>query len=174
MKDADRELAELARRQHQVFSRTQARNLGLSPSALSRRVAAGRLVPCSHTALHFAGVELAYRGMLMAGLLDLGPGALVSERAAGHLLGFDGFSEGPLEFLGPGSIRRRQTSGTVRTSDTIGPLDRTDVDGRACTSPTRTVIELLRAGELDLAGDALDSGTRMRVTAPAVVRRGSM
>ena len=49
-------------------------------------------VVCGTQALCFAGVTLTYRRQLMAGLLDLGPDALVSGRAA--LLGLDGFDEG--------------------------------------------------------------------------------
>jgi hypothetical protein len=75
MKDVDRMLVEVAGRQHQVFSREQARAAGLSSTALSKRVARGQLIECSPSGLHFPGVTLSYRGRLMAGLLDLGPGA---------------------------------------------------------------------------------------------------
>lgn len=171
MNAIERDLVELATRQHQVFSRAQARAAGLSASSLSRRVASGAFVPCSPGGLHFAGVTLGYRGRLMAGLLDLGSEALVSAHAAGVLLGLDGFDAGPLEYLGPRSIRHRAVHGTARTTDSITRLDWTEIDGLRCTSATRTVIELLRCGDLAAAGDALDSGTRMRLTAPAVVRR---
>lgn len=171
MKDVDRALIELAGRQHQVFSREQARAAGLSSAALSKRVARGQLVECSPAGLHFPGVTLAYRGQLMAGLLDLGPGALVSAHAAGHLHGLDHLEEGPLEFLTLREARHRRTIGSVRSTSSISKLDRAVVDGLACTSVTRTVIELLRAGDAIAAGNALDSGTRMRLTAPAVVER---
>lgn len=172
MNDVESALVELAAGQHQVFSRAQARDVGLSPSALSRRIASGRLVACGTSALHLAGVTLAYRGRLMAGLLDLGPEALVSGRAAAHLHGLDGFGEGPLEFLVPRALRNRRTAGAVRSTD--APLTRLDVvmlDGLRCTSATRTVVELLAHATPDEAGDALASATRRRRTAPEVVRR---
>lgn len=172
VKDVDAALVELAGTQHQVFSRLQASAAGLSASAVSRRVAAGRLVACGTAALHLAGVTLTYRGRLMAGLLDLGPDALVSGRAAAHLHGLDGFGEGPLEFLVPRDQRNRRTTGKVAsTQAALSRLDRSLVDGLACTSPTRTVIELLAHATADEAGDALASATRRRLTAPAVVQR---
>ena len=115
--------------------------------------------------------ELAVWGPSHDSLLDLGPDAVVSGRAAAHLHGLDGFGEGPLEFLGPRSYRSRSTSGTLRVSGTLERKDWTVVNGLRCTSATRTVIELLATATLDEAGDALASATRMRLTAPAVVER---
>ncbi len=171
MKDVDAALVALAATQHQVFSRAQARAAGLSASAVSRRVAAGRLIVCGTAALHLAGVTLTYRGRLMAGLLDLGPDALVSGRAAAHLHGLDGFGEGPLEFLVPRDQRRRSTLGSVVSTRALNRLDRAAIDGLACTSATRTVVELLATASIDEAGNALDSATRQRLTAPGVVER---
>lgn len=171
MKDADRTLAELAPQQHQVFSRAQASVAGLTPSDIYRRVRDGALVVCGHRSRCFAGVSLTYRGRLMAGLVDLGPAALVSARAAAALHGLDGFDDGPLQFLVPRSMRDRITLGAVASSPDIGRLDRMRVDGLPCTSGTRTVVELLgRASEREI-GNALDSATRLRLTAPSVVRR---
>jgi hypothetical protein len=170
--EIDAALVELAAEQHQVFARAQARDAGLSASALSRRIAAGRLVACGTSALHLPGVTLTYRGRLMAGLLDLGPEALVSGRAAAHLHSLDGFPEGPLEFLVPRRLRNRITAGAVTsTGSPLLRLDRATVDGLACTSPTRTIVELLASATSDEAGDALASATRRRLTAPAVVSR---
>jgi hypothetical protein len=170
--NVDAALVARAAEQHQVFSRAQAREAGLSASSLSRRVAAGRLIACGTSALHLPGVTLSYRGRLMVGLLDLGPKALVSGRAAAHLHSLDGFDAGPLEFLVPRRLRNRTTVGNVTsTGSRIVPLDRVVIDGLACTSPTRTVVELLANATLDEAGDALASATRLRLTAPAVVSR---
>lgn len=171
MSTVDAALAQLAARQHQVFSREQARTAGLSTSALSRRIAAGALVACGTSALHARGVTLTYRGRLMAGLLDLGPDALVSGRAAAHLHGLDGFGEGPLEFLVPREQRDRKTLGKVTSSRSITALDRTTIDGLRCTSATRTIIELLASAPSYEAGNALGSAVRRRRTAHSVVAR---
>lgn len=171
MKDVDRRLIDLAAQQHQVFSRAQAREAGLSASARCRRIERGQLIVCGPNALHLPGTVLTYHGHLMAGLLDLGPDALVSGRSAAALHGLDSFDEGPLEYLVPRAQRDRQTVGLVTSSASITPLDRVVVDGFPCTSGTRTVVELLgRVSERE-AGNALDSACRKRLTAPCVVRR---
>lgn len=68
-------------------------------------------------------------------------------------------------------MRDRTTIGVVTSSPDISRLDRTEIDGLACTSATRSVVELLgRASEREI-GNALDSATRLQLTAPSVVRR---
>lgn len=171
MKDIDRVLADLAATQHGVLSRSQARAAGLSASALSRRVSRGDLIAVGPASLRLPGRALGWRGKLSAGLLDLGPGALVSGAAAAQLFGLDGFDGDRLGFLVPRELRNRTTSGRVTSSSDINRLDRVVVDGLPCTSPTRTVIELLRSGPIDEASLALDSACRKRLTAHSVVRR---
>lgn len=128
-------------------------------------------MPCGNRALKFAGTDLTYRGQLKAGLIDLGPDAVVSGRAAAALFELDGFEEGALEFLQLRTQRYRTTSGFVTSTIEIPRLDRTNVDGLACTSGTRTVVQLLLTGSEREIGNALDSATRKHLTAPSVVRR---
>jgi hypothetical protein len=171
MNEAERHLVVRAGQQHQVFSRAQAHLAGLSPSAVSRRVASGSFVEVGRRSLTFAGVSLTWRGQLQAGIMDLGPGALVSAEAAAALHGLDGFGEGALVYLVPRSMRRRTTNGVVTSSAVIGPLDRWVIDGLPVVSPTRAVVELIgRVGQLEL-GNALDSAIRRRLTAPSVIQR---
>jgi hypothetical protein len=170
MRDADRALTALAGRQHQVFTRRQALACGLSPSALQRRVTGGALVVCGPHTLHVAGATLDYRGRLQAGLLDLGPEALVSGPAAAALHELDGFDDGPLHFLVPRAQRARTTVGVVSSSPDIAPLDGVTVDGLRVTSGTRTVLELIgRVSEREL-GNAIDSCLRRGLSAPAYLR----
>lgn len=171
MNDADRRLAELADSQRQVFSRAQARAAGLSFQAIGRRVDSRLFVPVGSHALTFAGTVLDWRAQLQAGILDLGPGALVSGEAAAALHGLDGFLDGPLVYLVLRGQRNRFTVGTVTSSNEISKLDRVVVDGLPCVSVTRAVVELLDRVSREQVGNALDSGTRTRLTAPDVVRR---
>lgn len=172
MNEIDRHLAELAKRQHQVFSREQAAAAGLNRSAVSRRVRSGLYVALGTNSLCFAGTDVGFRGRLTAGLFDLGPDALVSGRSAAALLELDGFNEGPCEYLVPRDQRHRTVPGVVTSSPDITRLDRTQVDGIRCTSGTRTVVQLIltRTSEREV-GNALDSGSRRGLTAPSVVQR---
>ncbi len=131
MKGIDRVLAGPALTQRQVFTRAQAIEAGMSRSGLYRRVGSGLLVAHGPRTLHFAGVELDFRGRLVAGLLDLGPAALVSGESATALFGLDGFEDGPLQFLVPRERRDRSAIGEVTSTRVIGPLDRAVV-GTGC------------------------------------------
>ncbi|WP_116998584.1 type IV toxin-antitoxin system AbiEi family antitoxin domain-containing protein [Desertimonas flava] len=170
MRDVDRRLAGLAVRQHEVFSRKQARDRGLSASALSRRIATGQIVARGRQALHFPGVKLTYRGRLQAGLFDAGPDAMIGGRAAASLYRLDGFREGPLEFVTLHD-RRRRTPHVLHSVDAFGPSDCWSVAGMRCTSPTLTVIHLFAWGSDDEATNALDSACRMRLTSVPDLRQ---
>jgi hypothetical protein len=169
MNEADRRIALLAATQRQVFTRKQAVAAGLSLNAIRRRIDSGMFVVVGTHALTFPGVALDWRSQLQVGLLDLGRGALVSAEAAAALHGLDGFGEGPLAYLVPRSMKDRITIGTVTSSPSIAPLDRTDIDGLAVTSGTRTVIELIGRVDRSKLGNAVDSACRKRITAPTVI-----
>lgn len=121
--------------------------------------------------MRLPGTATSWYSKLMAGLLDLGPEALISGRAGARLLGLDGFESESVEFLVPRSLRHRATVGTVTSSSDIRPIDRTVIDGFGVTSATRTVIELVRSATFAEVGNALDSACSMRLTAVPVVRR---
>src|SRR5262245_37821768 len=105
MNDADRLLACIAASQRNVFTRAQALGAGLTRSSYQRRLASGLFVRVGTTTARFAGQELDWRGRLLAGVLDLGPEALVTGRSAAALHGLDGFVEGPVELLVPRAER---------------------------------------------------------------------
>jgi hypothetical protein len=171
MNDADRRLAALAGQQRQVFTREHALSVGLSHNGIRRRIDSGAFVVVGTQSMTFAGVALDWRGQLQAGLFDLGPGALVSAESAAAIHDLDGFGEGPLVYLVPRQLKDRRTAGTVTSSPSITALDRTEVDGLAVTSGTRTVVELVGRVPYDRLGNALDSAYRKRLTAPSVVDR---
>ena len=119
----------------------------------------------------FTGTPLSWRGSLQAGLFDLGPNALVAGRSAAALLGLDGFSEGPLEFVLPRAQRSRRVRGLVRSSRDLQPTDRCSVDGLACTVAALTVIHLAGFAGRHATGNALDSAIRLRLASTEQVLR---
>lgn len=171
MKDIDRRVMALAEQQHGAVSREQLRALGLSSSNLSYRLRQGRMIEFGTSTFRMPGTTPTWYGVLTAGLLDLGPEALITGRAAARLLGLDGFESESAEFLVPRALRHRTTIGTVTSSADIRSCDRTRVDGFPITSATRTIIELFRTATLEESGNALDSACRQRLTAIPVVRR---
>ena len=172
MTDADRLLVALAARQRQVFTRQQARLVGLPPAAVHRRVKAGTFVAHGPHTLHFAGSRLDWRGTLLAALLDLGSDATITGRAAVALHGLDGFAEGPVELLVPRRLRGRTSVGTLTSSPHLYRLDVVTLEADLrVTSGTRTIIELAgRVSERELA-NAVDSACRLGLTSPDALRR---
>lgn len=160
MKEVDRRVTALAERQHGVVGRDQARALGLSSSNLSYRLRAGHLIEFGTSTLRVPGTAPSWYSLLMAGLLDLGPEALITGRAGARLLGLDGFATEAADFLVPRSLRHRTTIGTVTSSSDIRPGDKVVIDGFPVTSATRTIVELLRIASADEVGSALDSACR--------------
>ena len=174
MNNALRTIAALAIEQHEVVSRAQILSAGVSRSALQRQVASGLLLPVGTHSYRFAGTVLSWRGRLQAGLLDLGPDALVACRSAAALHGLDGFQPGPLEFVVPRRNRDRRTRGEVRSGPPVPLLDRTRVDGLAVTSPALTVIQLGAHASRREVANAVDSAVRLGLLTPEVVRRRLM
>ncbi len=106
----------------------------------------------------------------MAGLLSLGPSAMVSHRSAAALHGLDRSHSDAVEFTTPREGRGRQGPFTVHTTGHLGRTDRVVVDGFRVTSATRTVIDLarLRAPREEIEG-AIDSAVRLRLSSPIVL-----
>lgn len=169
MNRIEQQLEWLARRQHQVFSRRQALEAGMSSSAISRRVQSRTFVACGTSSLHFGGVELTFQGRLMAGLLDIDRPALVSGGAAARLLGLDGFDRHKRpEYLVERLHRHRRANGPVHSISEFQEPDRWRVGGLPCASATMAIVELFAHGTD--ADNALDSACRQHLTTIPAVR----
>lgn len=137
---ADRRIAALAARQHGLVTRSQLRELGLSPSTISRRLSAGRLHPL-HRGVYAVGHPLvSAHGTRLAAVLACGPGAALSHRSAGAHWGLVRWtgrphvtaarSRGPL----PGIV--------VHRGRRLSAEDTTVRDGVPCTAWARTIVDL--------------------------------
>jgi hypothetical protein len=140
----------IAARQHGAFSHAQALGVGLSASAIKRRVNAGRWVRLLPRVYRVGGAPATGRQGMMAATLWAGDGALLSHRAAGVLHGLDGVTADHLEVAAPKHLR----SGIVvaHRATPFTAIDRDFIDHIPVTSATRTLIDL--AGVVD--GDALE------------------
>ena len=162
----DQRLAAIAAGQHGCATIEQALAAGLTRDQVYRRIRSGRLERLGHHVLRIAGAPATWEQALMAGLLDLGDGAVVSHRAAAALHGFDGFDPGPVEFLQP---RRRRGSGVgwkVHTTVRLELIDRVEVDGFRCTSASRTVVDLAGSARVRALERAIDSAVRDGLSSP--------
>ena len=122
MNEALRAVAALAVQQHGVVTRRQALAQGVSRWSFQRHVVNGLLVPVGTHTYQFAGTALTWHGRLQAGLLDLGPDALVARRSAAALHGLDGFPA--------------RSSSSCRGPTAIGERSARSIPGRRCPRST--------------------------------------
>lgn len=163
-------VASLAARQHGVVSLTQLSELVPSRSRRRRLVDTGHLERLLPTVFAVPGSPATRERALRAGLLWLGPEAMVSHRAAAALHGFERSDPGAVEFQVPRRVRGRQGAFIVHSTAHLGPLDVVDVDGFPVTSATRTVIDLARARVPDVVLEAaIDSAVHSWKSSPAAL-----
>jgi predicted transcriptional regulator of viral defense system len=87
VRPSDREIGQLARRQHGIVSRAQLRDLGLGEDAIAARLRSGRLCPL-HRGVYAIGHELVPReGRWLAAVHRGGAGAVLSHNSAAALWG---------------------------------------------------------------------------------------
>jgi hypothetical protein len=140
--ETDDHVLQLAARQFGCVSVEQAQACGLDFADVRWRVRAGRLERIGARVLRVVGSPPSWEQSLLAGLLDLGPRSVVSHRAAAALHGFEGFGRGPVEFTVDRPRHGLRAPWTVHTTVTLGGTDRAVVSSFACTSATRTIIDL--------------------------------
>jgi predicted transcriptional regulator of viral defense system len=83
----DRRIASLAAEQFGVVARAQLRELGLTESAIARRVDAGRLHRVRRGVYAVGHPVLGQHARWLAAVLSCGPGAVLSHASAGALWG---------------------------------------------------------------------------------------
>jgi very-short-patch-repair endonuclease len=133
----DRDIAELASRQHGTVGRRQLLAFGLSAKTIDRRVAR-RWLHVIHPGVYAVGHRaLTMRGLWMAAVLAGGPGAVLSHRAAAALWGVRRSSA--IEVTSPRHLRRR---GIVAHRATLPPDEVTTRAAIPVTTITRTVYDL--------------------------------
>ena len=171
MSIADRSILELAARQHGCVSLEQVRSCGLSGDQLDRRVRSGRLVRLGARVFAVGGAPQGWEQQLVAALLDLGPSAVVSHRAAAALHGFDGYERRSVELTLPRTGRGVTAPWIVHTSRRLGPIDRVRVGELPATSASRTIIDLAATATIPELERAIDSAVRDGLTSPVFLSR---
>lgn len=155
-------LAAISLDNHGIITRADLNAASITSMQLSRLVAKGILRRVGPRVVAFAGSPSTFEFELTAALANAGDTAVASHRAAARLHRLEGFEYAAAEVTV--SVRKRNSSGgkIVVHSTTFLPLaDRTVVDGFACTTAARTIIDLTEGGasqrELE---NAIDSAVR--------------
>lgn len=147
----DDDVFELAARQHGAVSLPQMTDLGCTRAQRRRLLTAGALVPLAPRVFGLSTGDDSFERRTSAGLLALGPDAVASHLAAARLHGF--VDDAEPEFTVPRTRRNATCQHAVHATDTLAAHARVVIDGLACTSLTRTVVDLATA--TDLACDRL-------------------
>lgn len=162
-------LAEFTSRQYGCFTRAQALSVGISASALERRVARGEWLAVDHGVYRTALTPVTWHQRVLAACLA-GP-AVASHRTAAALWSVPGFEFTTVEVTA--RRHRRRTPSDIIWHESIH-LDARDVGrvaGIPVTKPHRTILDL--GAILDVTGVTvvLDDLLRRRLVSRATLLR---
>jgi uncharacterized protein DUF559/putative AbiEi antitoxin of type IV toxin-antitoxin system len=138
----DRRIADLATAQHGVVARDQLRGLGLSETAIARRLAAGRLHRVHRSVYAVGHPILGSRGRWTAALLAGGKDAVLSHAAAGALWAIRASDAELIDITVPRGGRRQLSGVRVHRARALRTDEVTVRDGIRVTSAARTILDL--------------------------------
>jgi hypothetical protein len=161
MTNTYRRLMAVATGQLGLLSRRQANGVGVSNAQLRSRVSSGSLIQVGVDTYRLPGAPTGPLAELHALLLDIGGEVWASGPTAAALHGFDGYRLRPpfdVAILRDRNVRR--LGHRIHTTSSLDLIDRAVVDGVACTSAARTLIDLARTEDVEQLTIAFDSGLR--------------
>ncbi len=163
-------LAELAAGQHGVFTRADARHLGVPDSTLTSAVAAGRFKSASPGVFIVTGCPPTVQQRMMVAVLSMTSLTAVSHAAAAEMWRLTDRGLGNIEVVTTRWDRLERSDVTVHESRDLIDADITELDGIPITSPVRTVVDL-GATKPWAVEQALETGVRRELFTLADVER---
>ena len=158
-----------AEQQYGLITRAQARDLGVSDSAIDRRVASGRLIVVHPGVYRFPGAPVTSHQRALAAAFWTG--GLVSHASAGRLWRLEGVMSDGLHLTIAYERIRRDEEITVHRTVSLPDIDRRFVDGIPCTSATRTLIDLAPSVDDETLEAAMECARRMGLTTLTLMGR---
>jgi predicted transcriptional regulator of viral defense system len=159
----ERAIQELAARQHGVISLSQLTSLGLGPSGVRRRVAAGRLQRL-HRGVYAIGLApRSLQATYMAAVLACGPGAVLFTRSAAHHLGLRPTSRSVVDVASPRRTGKGRQGIDVHRAAGLEARDVRRVEGIPCTTVARTLLDLATAIDQTALERAIEQAEKLRV-----------
>lgn len=137
-----RELAEVAKRDHNVVSLSDCRSCGLSESGVRKRVEAGELHRKHPGVYAFGRPDLTPNGRRMAAVKACGDEALVSHVSGGALREMRQSNATRIDVTIPAGTPLRRLKGIRCHRADLEPQDISEVDGIPTTSVSRTLLDL--------------------------------
>lgn len=140
MGSPDRDLARLAARQHGVFSRRQAVELGFTRSAIQHRRLADRWIEIAPGVHLIAGAPITWHTRLLATCLSLN--GVASHRSAAVLHGVDGFRPGVPEVTIARGTNRVRPGVRIHESLDLHRITPVSIAAIPTTPPARLAVDL--------------------------------
>jgi very-short-patch-repair endonuclease len=159
----DAAIAALATAQHGVVTRRQLRALDLADSAITKRVARGRLHRVHNGVYAVGHTVLGAHGRWMAAVLAGGAGAVLSHASAAALWEIRGSAAILVDITTPRTGRKRPGL-RIHRPRTLGPDEVTIHHGIPVTTPARTLLDLAAVLQRRPLERALDNAEIGRLT----------
>ena len=135
-------LSRFAQAQFGVVSSRQLAGLGFSSSAISRMVAAGRLIRLYRGVYAFGHSRLTARGRWLAAVLVCGDGGCLSHREAATLTELRRSERSRIDVTIPGRHGRSVPGIQIHRVGALHPDEVTQMDGIRVTTIARTLLDL--------------------------------
>lgn len=147
-READAEIARLARGQHGVVGRRQLVDLGIGEDAIDHRLAKRRLHRLEHGVYSVSPRLVPRFGRWMAAVLASGPDAVLSHHSAAALWGLRSYSQRAVDV----TVSHKSTSSKqIRRHHTALPADEITIqEGIPVTTVPRTIFDLAATEPLDV------------------------
>jgi very-short-patch-repair endonuclease len=160
---AERIIARIARRQHGVVTRVQLLAAGVSSDEIQKRLDKGSLIRVHLGVYRVGHAAPSLEATYMAAVLACGDGAVLSGRAAAHLLGL---VRGPTPPPQVTTLTRRVVKNVEpHHARHLDPRDKTLWQGIPVTTPARTLVDLAAAlSEHELGRAVHEAGIRHNTT----------
>jgi hypothetical protein len=155
-------IAELAHRQHGVVAHRQLIALGLSASAIQRRVRARQLHPLYRGVYAVGHRVLSRDGQWMAAVLACGEGAVLSHRDAAALWAIRQSARPAIDVTAPRS-REGHDGITLHKVRRLDPRDCTLVDNVPVTTVPRTLLDLAEVVSVRQLQRAFEQAERLEL-----------
>lgn len=156
--EADRRLAAVARTQHGVFSRSQARSVGLTRSMIESRLRSATWIRLDPAVYALASHPFTWERQLMAATLSV-PGSVVSGRSAAALHGLDGFRPGRIDLVAPPGRNERSRLARVHRSRFRAS---TNIRGIPTLTVACTLLDLAATLHPDHLAEVIDQAVTCR------------
>jgi very-short-patch-repair endonuclease len=163
----DEVMARIAHRQHGLATRAQLLGAGLSATEIRDRARKGALIRVYRGVYRVGHRAPSVEARYLAAVLACGQGAVLSGRAAGHLLGL--LEHAPRAPEVSTTTERRVTGVRTTRARRIDPRDRRAHRGIPVTTPARTLVDLAAALPLDALARACHEAAVLHRTGLAQV-----